>query len=91
MDDYAVDPVLRNDQSLLFLVSAYARGVERIEMVPVLIGDCQVNLAKSPDFDQIAERMQSLSSELGTALDRLPDRLAIDLHQVSRGLAREVG
>ncbi|MBI2865316.1 MAG: CapA family protein [Chloroflexi bacterium] len=91
VDDYAVDPSLRNDQSLLFLFTASPDGVERLEMVPVLIGDCQVNPAKGHDFDQIAERMQMLSSEFGTQVDRLQDRLAVQLQRRPRQTARQVG
>jgi poly-gamma-glutamate synthesis protein (capsule biosynthesis protein) len=51
VDDYAVDRPLRNDQQLLFLIEASAEGIRRIELVPLLIANSQVNRARGRDFD----------------------------------------
>ena len=62
IDDYYVYEEHRNDQQFLFLITATGSGVERIELVPVLISSAQVNIARGVVFDQIHERMQDLST-----------------------------
>ncbi|MHB0871519.1 MAG: CapA family protein [Chloroflexota bacterium] len=66
VDDYAVDPLLRNDRSALIRCTVGPSGVERVQLLPVLIEDFQVNLATGSEFDAIAARLQALSAEFGT-------------------------
>lgn len=76
VDDYAVDPYLRNDRGLLFLLhwgAAPAMELE-VELVPVRIQDCQTNLAIGRERVAIEQRIQILSAELGTQLIRKGDR-----------------
>ncbi len=68
VDDYAVDPDLRNDLSALFVVYARPPAVERIELLPVQIGRCQVNAAQGPERQWLVRRMRELCAELGTTL-----------------------
>jgi poly-gamma-glutamate synthesis protein (capsule biosynthesis protein) len=75
VDDYAVDEALRNDQGLLFVLRARAGRTERVELVPLLIDDMQVNLARGRDFEEIFERVRRLSAPLGTRIERHGDRL----------------
>jgi poly-gamma-glutamate capsule biosynthesis protein CapA/YwtB (metallophosphatase superfamily) len=75
VDDYAVDETLRNDQQLLFLVEGSGAAGWRVELVPLLIGDMQVNLARGRDFNEIARRMRRLSGRFGTRIPRRGDRL----------------
>ena len=77
VDDYAVDPELRNDLSALALVTFSRRGVEAIEMVPVAIDFCQVNLAVGREYEEIAGRLIDLSAELGTTIVRRDGRLVV--------------
>ncbi|MDA8218194.1 MAG: CapA family protein [Dehalococcoidales bacterium] len=77
VDDYAVEPQLRNDLSALFLLTVGRQGVERIEAVPTAIDFCQVNLAAGPEFDWVAERLRLLSGEMGTDIVRKADRLEV--------------
>jgi len=77
VDDYAVDPALRNDQSLLYLLTVSKKGLRSIEALPVLINRCQVNLAQGSDFEQIAARLRNLSAELGTAVAVSDGRLKV--------------
>jgi poly-gamma-glutamate capsule biosynthesis protein CapA/YwtB (metallophosphatase superfamily) len=79
IDDYYVDPELRNDQQLLFLLTATSQGVKRIELIPLLISFMQVNLATGDAFDQIAERIRSLSAEMGTEIEQEGERLVIEV------------
>jgi len=79
IDDYAVFEEHKNDQQFLFLVTVAGTVAERVELVPVLISDSQVNMAPGAALDQIQERMLELSSAMGTEVTRQGDRLAIDL------------
>ena len=79
VDDYAVDPALRNDQGLLFLASVAPGRVLSLEAVPVRIGRCQVNVAREPDRTEIAERFRQLSAELGTRIADAGDRLVVEV------------
>ncbi len=64
LDDYAVDPVLRNDWSFIFLVEVEPSGIAGLRMVPVRLGYAEVNLAKGDEREAILERMERLSGEL---------------------------
>lgn len=75
IDDYAVDPVLRNDCSCLFKLMFEAGALRRIELIPVTLRVAQVALARGDDFEAIAARMEQLCAELGTRLERQADRL----------------
>ena len=78
VDDYAVDPMLRNDQGLLIYLHIEGSSVVQVEMIPVLIARCQVNLATGAEQAAIAGRMRHLSAELGTEV-RGDDHLWIDI------------
>jgi poly-gamma-glutamate synthesis protein (capsule biosynthesis protein) len=80
IDDYAVDPELRNDQSCLFRLLFDQGQLQRIELIPVTLEVAQVRLARGEDFAAIAARMARLCAELGTPLERLTDRL-VYVHQ----------
>ncbi|MGE5319691.1 MAG: CapA family protein [Hyphomicrobiaceae bacterium] len=75
IDDYAVDPVLRNDRSCLFRLLYEQGRLQRIELLPVTLDVARVALARGEEFAAIAARMEMLCAELGTVLLRRPDRL----------------
>jgi len=66
IDDYRIDPVLRNDRSFFFLVTVDKTGVKQLKLIPLLISGMQVNIAKNIDSTQSLKQMQKLSKELGT-------------------------
>jgi poly-gamma-glutamate synthesis protein (capsule biosynthesis protein) len=68
VDDYRIDPYLRNDRALLFFVTLDKSGVKRIELTPLLINTMQVNVAEGADKKKIVEKMKCLSAELGTTI-----------------------
>jgi poly-gamma-glutamate capsule biosynthesis protein CapA/YwtB (metallophosphatase superfamily) len=68
VDDYAVDPELRNDLSGLFLLRARPPVIAWIDVVPVMIGRCQVNRAQGAERDWLVERFTALCAERGTAV-----------------------
>lgn len=66
VDDYAVDPVLRNDFSFFFMVDLTTQGIQGIRLIPVGISDCQVNRLHGKEAQMVLEHMQKLSQEFGT-------------------------
>jgi poly-gamma-glutamate synthesis protein (capsule biosynthesis protein) len=79
IDDYAVDPQLRNDRSCLFKLIFGQGCLRRIELIPVTLELARVALARGEDFAAIAARMESLCAELGTTLERRSDRLVCEV------------
>lgn len=63
IDDYRVDPVLRNDRSFFFVVKVNEKGVVSLQMFPILISHCQVNLSQEK---QPLEEMEELCKEFDT-------------------------
>jgi len=68
VDDYAVDPWLRNDWSFLFLVQMENGQLHRLDLYPVLLTVAHVRRAVPPERARIGKRMRELSAEFGTAL-----------------------
>jgi len=68
IDDYAVDPWLRNDWSFLFLVSMDGGQLHHLELVPVTLEVARVQRAAEPERTEICQRMRTLCAELGTQL-----------------------
>jgi poly-gamma-glutamate capsule biosynthesis protein CapA/YwtB (metallophosphatase superfamily) len=77
IDDYAVDPVLRNDLGLLFLLSIDERGPRKLEAVPLELGYCHTRLARPRAAARIAHRFRSACAALGTEVTGTPDRLVV--------------
>lgn len=78
IDDYAVDPKLRNDRSFLVRISLEGGESRRLELFPVVLPYARVELAGGSEREAIFERMEGLSSEMGTAFARLEDRLVLE-------------
>lgn len=79
IDDYAVDPLLRNDRSCLFKLGFEGRHFRRLELLPVTLSMARVALAKGHEREAIFSRMEQLCAELGTTLSRHNDRI---IHEV---------
>jgi poly-gamma-glutamate capsule biosynthesis protein CapA/YwtB (metallophosphatase superfamily) len=78
IDDYAVDPRLRNDRSFLFRVSVDGGEVRRLELFPVSLPYARVELARGAEREAILDRMVALSSEMGITFARHEDRLVFE-------------
>jgi poly-gamma-glutamate synthesis protein (capsule biosynthesis protein) len=78
VDDYAVDPVLRNDFSALVLMRVVPPVVERIELLPVLIDRMQVNRAIGGVRELVVDRLRVLCDEMGTAVIDGPDGVVLE-------------
>ena len=79
VDDYYVDPDLRNDRSFLFLVELGKGGPTKLSLIPVLISNFQVNLAKGQDREETLNRMQALSREFDTHFLDTKDGLEVKI------------
>lgn len=90
LDDYVVDPMLRNDQSLIFFADVDAQGVRELWLVPVRLGFAVVNRAGGADLEAICARMRDLSAELGTTVERRDSVLRVVVRNAQHA-SREVG
>jgi poly-gamma-glutamate capsule biosynthesis protein CapA/YwtB (metallophosphatase superfamily) len=77
LDDYAVDPVLRNDLGLLFLVTLDRRGPSAIEAVPLALDYCHTRLADGDDAAWVRRRFRRACAELGTEAAEQAGRLVV--------------
>ena len=77
LDDYRVDPRLRNDLGLLFLVTLDGRGPIRLEALPLKLECCHTRLATGEDAAWMRRRFRSACAALDTTVDEEADRLAI--------------
>lgn len=77
VDDYAVDPRLRNDLGLLFLVDLDPSGPTRIEAVPIALDFCHTRLARGSEVARIEERFISACALMGTTVERHDGRLVV--------------
>jgi poly-gamma-glutamate capsule biosynthesis protein CapA/YwtB (metallophosphatase superfamily) len=71
LDDYAVDPRLRNDLG----VAAFWRpgDGEELELAGLTLDFCRTELAAGDDADWIARRLERACPPLGTAVERLAE------------------
>ncbi len=69
VDDYAVDPDLRNDLSAYFVLHVDNRGVHKLRCIPSRIFQYQVNRARDDDYQWVISRLKNLSSDFGTTMD----------------------
>jgi poly-gamma-glutamate capsule biosynthesis protein CapA/YwtB (metallophosphatase superfamily) len=77
LDDYAVDPALRNDLGLLFLVTVDEQGPHRIEAVPLKLEYCYTRLASREEAAWISHRFRTLCRAFGTDASEEDGRLVI--------------
>ncbi|MGH2677563.1 MAG: CapA family protein [Actinomycetota bacterium] len=68
LDDYAVDPVLRNDLGLLWLVDLHREGIHRIEALPLRLDYCHTRRASGEDAAWIRRRFREACAAMGTAV-----------------------
>ena len=77
IDDYAVDPKLRNDHGLLFLVDLEPDGPRRIEAVPLRLEYAHTRLARGEEADWIRRRFREACRTLGTEVREERGRIAV--------------
>lgn len=63
IDDYAIDPVERNDQSFIFALKI---EIGSIILYPTIIENFQAKLAQGEEAKQITDKMKRLCARMGT-------------------------
>lgn len=91
LDDYATDPVLRNDLGLLWILELDESGPRHLEAIPLKLAYCRTGVASGDDAAWVKRRLRSACSALGTDVTIESDRVVIDWNErasnswVSRG------
>jgi poly-gamma-glutamate synthesis protein (capsule biosynthesis protein) len=73
LDDYRVDPALRNDLGLMALWRP-GGGADELELVGLFLDFCRTELATGEEADWIARRLDAACGELGTDVERLAEQ-----------------
>jgi poly-gamma-glutamate capsule biosynthesis protein CapA/YwtB (metallophosphatase superfamily) len=79
VDDYAVDPVLRNDLGLLWLVELDELGPVRLEVLPLKLDYCFTDFSEGEDADLIRRRFREACEAMATQVDDRADRQLVGL------------
>jgi poly-gamma-glutamate capsule biosynthesis protein CapA/YwtB (metallophosphatase superfamily) len=77
LDDYRIDPRLRNDLGLLFLVTLDERGPVRLDALPLKLEFSHTRLAAGEDAAWMRRRFRAACADLGTELEEAAGRLLI--------------
>jgi poly-gamma-glutamate capsule biosynthesis protein CapA/YwtB (metallophosphatase superfamily) len=77
IDDYAIDPVLRNDLGLLWVVTLDSKGPVRLEAVPLFLDFCHTRLADGDDATWIRKRFREACAAMGTDSTEEEGRLVL--------------
>jgi poly-gamma-glutamate capsule biosynthesis protein CapA/YwtB (metallophosphatase superfamily) len=77
VDDYAVDPVLRNDLGLLWIVTLDESGPRALEAVPLFLDYCHTRLARGDDAVWVERRFRDACGAMGTEVTADGGRLKI--------------
>jgi poly-gamma-glutamate capsule biosynthesis protein CapA/YwtB (metallophosphatase superfamily) len=81
IDDYAVDPYLRNDYSFLFEVELEKNRIEKLTLIPVVINNMQVNKASKKDFQSIVSKFKFRTTIYKTVFKEKKDRLEVVVNE----------
>jgi poly-gamma-glutamate synthesis protein (capsule biosynthesis protein) len=77
VDDYAVDPNLRNDLGLLFFASLEGRRVQRVEALPLKLEYCYTGVADGEDRRWIEDRFARACGAFGAEVHMEEGRLVV--------------
>ncbi|MBC6463026.1 CapA family protein [Actinomadura sp. HBU206391] len=77
IDDYAVDPLKRNDLGLLFMVTLDERGPRLIEGVPLALDYCRTRLAEGAEREWIRRRFTESCAAFGSEVRAEHGRLVL--------------
>lgn len=77
IDDYYVDPELRNDRSFFFRVEINKKGPYALHLTPVIISNFQVNQSHGKEAQATKKRMAELSAAWNTAFEQIDGDLFV--------------
>lgn len=66
VDDYAIDPIERNDESFIFVVEVKGGKTHRLKLYPTIIQEFQAQLAEPRRAREIAAKIQRLCRKFET-------------------------
>jgi poly-gamma-glutamate synthesis protein (capsule biosynthesis protein) len=78
VDDYRIDPRLRNDLGLLWFVDLRAGDLVRIEALPLKLDYCHTRVARGRDREWIEARFLKACADLGAHAEKRNGRLVIE-------------
>lgn len=78
VDDYVVDPYLKNDHSFFYRVETTKNRQLKLELYPVLISNYQVNLAVGEDYQWCFHRVKQLSEKFETTFTDKGKMIVLD-------------
>ncbi|MGZ7023158.1 MAG: CapA family protein [Ilumatobacteraceae bacterium] len=85
IDDYAVDPELRNDLGLLFIVTFAESRPVSVEAIPLAIDNCRTRLASPGEAAWIAHRLKRACAAMGTDVNERDGHLVVEWKAEPRG------
>jgi hypothetical protein len=85
LDDYAVDPRLRNDLGLLWRVTLDRTGPTFLEALPLRLDYCHTSVATGDDAGWIVRRFRDACGALGTEVAMEDGLLTITWEHAARG------
>src|SRR5512132_2712079 len=88
IDDYAVDPVLRNDLGLLWLVTLDESGASELEAVPLTLDVCRTRLADGADAAWVEQRLAAACRAMETDVSSEGRRLKVTFDATVRRTGR---
>ncbi|HLB58767.1 MAG TPA: CapA family protein [Bdellovibrionota bacterium] len=77
IDDYAIDPIERNDLSFIFFVDIEGENIVDIQLLPTTIENLQANIAKGSEAEWVMEWMDERCESFGTQIKREEEKLII--------------
>ncbi|MBS2966763.1 CapA family protein [Actinocrinis puniceicyclus] len=77
IDDYRVDPILRNDLGLLWLVTFEGHRPVRTRAIPIAVDGCRTRLADPFEYARIRFRLDGACAPFGTRIEDRGDFLDV--------------
>ncbi|MBW3601435.1 MAG: CapA family protein [Actinobacteria bacterium] len=87
VDDYAVDPDLRNDLSMLWRVTVGPEGPRRVEALPLWLDFAFTRLAEGAEAEWLRRRFRDACAALGTPVRERGGWLVVDVPDGGAGAA----
>lgn len=91
VDDYAVDPIERNDEAFIYVMEVRDGIVDSVRLHPTLIRNCQARRAEGVRQMAIVQKMQELCAALGSSADWNSERQWLEIGRSKQQNAEMAG
>jgi poly-gamma-glutamate capsule biosynthesis protein CapA/YwtB (metallophosphatase superfamily) len=91
VDDYAVDPIERNDEAFIYVLEVRDWIAEAVHLHPTLIRNCQARRAEGVRRMAIVQKMEELCAAFGTSAIWNSDRQWLEIDRSKRRDAEMAG